>query len=292
MNWFVCHVVSGESLFSGSAMIVSGQVAATFARAGSRRLAGPLGKSFVFVGATLIWLSSTPTPLWLSVLLGFSLVLWIVLECVTSVAENLRRLGRLAVALTCASLVVVELPHSRMARLPRDGYNRLYVVGDSLSAGMDQGQASWPSLLQKHSQARVVNLAKPGATLSSGLRQAQQIPDEPCLVLVELGGNDLLGKAAATEFRDDLEKLLAALQRPDRTLVMFELPLLPGRTSIGRVQRSVAATHSVCLIPKRYLARVLCSREATIDGLHLSDSGAAAMAELVNELIGTRLVHR
>jgi lysophospholipase L1-like esterase len=108
-------------------------------------------------------------------------------------------------------------------------------------------------------------------------------------VLIELGGNDLLNRASATEFGNDLGKLLMALERPGRALVMFELPLLPGQFLMGRSQRSAARAHACYLIPKRFFASVFAGPEATIDGLHLSENGSRAMAQLVQDKVGTLL---
>jgi hypothetical protein len=97
--------------------------------------------------------------------------------------------------------------------------------------------------------------------------------------------NDLLGKATSAEFRNDLKKLLASLHEPSRTIVMFELPLLPGQAELGRAQRSLAKEYGVYLIPKRYFCNILGAPQATIDGLHLSPVGSALMADLVHTVL-------
>ena len=67
---------------------------------------------------------------------------------------------------------------------------------------------------------------------------------------------------------------------------MLELPLPPTYEEWGRVQRALAYKHGVVLIPKRYFAGVLGTRDATADGLHLSASGADAMGDMVYEVLG------
>jgi len=105
------------------------------------------------------------------------------------------------------------------------------------------------------------------------------------LVLIEIGGNDLLSEMSAREFGQGLDSLLASLAAPRRTLVMFELPLLPHRIGFGRAQRRLSPKYGVYLIPKSQLAHVLSGANGTSDGLHLSPSGARRMANLVGQIL-------
>jgi lysophospholipase L1-like esterase len=109
------------------------------------------------------------------------------------------------------------------------------------------------------------------------------------VVLVELGGNDLLSGLPSRVFARDLEALLASLRQPGRTIAMMELPLFPFQSDYGRVQRTLARRFNVYLIPKRYLARVLGTQGATTDGLHLSEAGTQAMADTVYSILGSAL---
>jgi acyl-CoA thioesterase-1 len=109
--------------------------------------------------------------------------------------------------------------------------------------------------------------------------QAERIGDEPGLVLLEIGGNDMLGSTTPEQFEERLEVLLAEVCRPNRTVVMLELPLPPLCNRIGMIQRRLAAKHEVALIPKRVFIGVLTSSGATVDGIHLSPKGHAQMAE-------------
>jgi hypothetical protein len=70
---------------------------------------------------------------------------------------------------------------------------------------------------------------------------------------------------------------------------MFELPVWPTRVDIGRVQRRVAADLGVALIPRRVFAGLLAPADATVDGLHLTEIGAARMADVVHGFVGEYL---
>lgn len=161
----------------------------------------------------------------------------------------------------------------------------IYVVGDSLSAGIGRKERCWPAVLSERLGIPVVNLAMGGATTQTALHQAESIDRPGSVVFVEIGGNDLLGGTSAADYREHLDRLLAALHAKGHRLVMFELPLYPFRNSFGSAQRELAAKFGVQLIPKRYLTRVMGMNDGTLDGLHFSQKGHDAMAEAMVGLL-------
>src|SRR5260370_32740782 len=72
---------------------------------------------------------------------------------------------------------------------------------------------------------------------------------------------------------------------PGRTMVMFELRLLPQKIAYGQIQRRLAEKYGVWLIPKRCFVEAIGGANATSDGLHLSESGAHRMAMLVAQVL-------
>jgi acyl-CoA thioesterase-1 len=124
-----------------------------------------------------------------------------------------------------------------------------------------------------------------GADVTSALRQADRLPAEGGLVILEIGGNDLLGSTSAAAFGEALGRLLDRVSIPGRTVLMFELPLPPFCNEYGRLQREQAARHGVLLIPKRALASVITGDDATLDALHLTKSGHQKLADAVWAII-------
>jgi len=184
------------------------------------------------------------------------------------------------VAVLCAALAARG--DSRLD-LPRD--KPVYVVGDSISAGLGTSKdGTWPQLLAARLGLNVSNLAQPGARLADGASQARSIPKGPAVVVVELGGNDLLSGTTPARFGADLRSFLEMLKTRDRRILMFELPLLPFQNAFGRIQREVCREHDVSLVPRSVLAGALALPGHATDGLHLSAQGHAWLAARVSKM--------
>lgn len=238
------------------------------------------------VGGALLILSGTPQPWWLigGVLVG---------QVIPSVrtpwkpqAKVTPWLRRLRIGL-CLLLVAVELPWTWSAGrlpIPSAPLHEIHVLGDSVSAGMGEREAVvWPvqlaELLKREGRSiPVVSHAQMGATVQSARKQALGLPEVRCLVLVAIGGNDLLGPTTDAEFAERLDALLTEICRPDRVVLMLELPLPPLRNEYGVIQRRLARRHGVPLIPKRVMAGVLTGSDSTLDSIHLTTAGHARMA--------------
>ena len=291
-NLVLYHMASGHAWFSGGAVFL--EVAALDARGifdARRRLASG-ARILLIVGVILAGLAGTSPSLWLAVPL---LVGCVGYSCI-GFCHRSRKL-RLGMAAGAAALVVagmiVELPYHfpRLPQAPRP--RRLYVIGDSLAAGMGGEQATWPKLLAERTGIQVSDLSWPGATARNALRQQtpalERDTDTEAWVLVEIGGNDMLDGVTADEFGDALDRLLAIARgdpaRP-RTVVMLELPLIPGKWAFGAWQRHLAAKHGADLVPKRVLGGVILTDANVRDGLHLSQTGHDRLADELTPWLG------
>jgi acyl-CoA thioesterase-1 len=197
----------------------------------------------------------------------------------------------LLVAVICFVAFAWEIPFRGTPFLGDREHTRLAVVGDSISAGLlgPEKETTWPRQFEELFHIPVIDVSREGATAASAIKQAAQIPDDATLVLVEIGGNDLLGPTSPAKFATDLEALLAKLVMEGRQIVMLELPLPPLYNRFGQAQRELAHRYHVSLISKRDFAVVLAAGGATLDGLHLSDHGHRLMAEMIWRHLGSNL---
>jgi lysophospholipase L1-like esterase len=173
-------------------------------------------------------------------------------------------------------------------------YGTLAVVGDSVSAGLlGPQERTWPKQFRGRYFGGVVDVSSEGATARSALRQARslnaRLGDSNAVVLIEIGGNDYFELIPPGTFAVDLDRLLTMLSRPNRQLIMLELPLRPFYNAYGSVQREQATKHGVPLVSKREFARVVFARDATLDTVHLSETGHGLFADMVWQHVGPLL---
>jgi acyl-CoA thioesterase-1 len=270
----------GRAFFIGTALLVVGLLLA------SRRRGEWRARTVVFIGTALVVVSATPLPylvygFWLVALLA-----WVTAEFNSKTPPRTRTILTITAVIASVAAVVGEFPFRRMPQLAASRADRLVVIGDSLSAGMGSGETTWPRVLRAESGLEVIDLSQAGATVSSAITQAARTPPGPAIVVLEIGGNDLLGYTTLASFESGLERLLKRVSGPDRQLLMFELPLPPFKNGYGRAQRGLARRYGATLIPKRVLAGAIGSAGGTLDGLHLSDAGHRRMAQAVGGILG------
>ena len=269
MGMVLFFLVSGIALPIGLALVgVGAPLALSRAR---------LGVPLTLVDMVLALASAIPLSPLLYALLVVTFAAWVGVMSRQHSPRGIVTGVLLAVALTVALAGWLSGPFSTR---PSASSRPVFVLGDSLSAGTGASRSgTWPSMLADRTGRRVENLARAGARLRDGISQAQAIPAGESMVLIELGGNDLLGGADVDDFEKDLRGLMASVMKPDRSVVMLELPLLPLQNRFGSVQHKVCAELGVSLIPRRILAGAIALPGHSTDGLHLSETGHRWLAE-------------
>ncbi|HEX4545339.1 MAG TPA: GDSL-type esterase/lipase family protein [Candidatus Acidoferrum sp.] len=247
-----------------------------------------------WLGLIMIVVASPPFAWAIDAIFLGTAVLWML---ASNHAERRRAWTRLQLATSTILIFLLllfptlEISHRRMPKITGAAADHLVIIGDSISSGIDPRQPAWPAAMQQMTGIPVKNLARPGAQVIEGLAMANAVTTEDHVVLIEIGGNDLLGGVPSSDFEIALNRLLSKLSIPGRAVVMFELPLLPHKIAYGQIQRRLATKYGVWLIPKRYFADILGGADATSDGLHLSYAGTQRMAALVAKALAPILRH-
>ncbi|MGA2604158.1 MAG: GDSL-type esterase/lipase family protein [Verrucomicrobiia bacterium] len=209
---------------------------------------------------------------------------WIILVS-AAVAVHQRWIS-VAASLITGAAIAWQLPYYLSPRLPTHPDDTIYVIGDSISAGIgNRDIICWPELIQCQHRLKVVDLSQAGATVGSSLQRLTRIGTDSHMVFIEIGGNDVLHETSIVEFEQSLETLLRCVCHSGRVVVMMEIPLPPFRSQYGSVQRRLAHRFGVILIPRRFFSDVLAGKDATLDGFHLTQRGHDEMARMVGRFI-------
>ncbi|HBH50722.1 MAG TPA: acyl-CoA thioesterase [Planctomycetaceae bacterium] len=275
MNWFVYHVVSGQAFFTGVILLIIAALAAGDSRAVFKRMQFLA----VFVGIVAIVVSSTPLSYPVGIAATAVTLAWILLRN----RMPWRNWVQPAFVAVWVLAGLAEVPYHIMPSVNSAVGRSLGIIGDSVTAGIgeDETAETWPTLLAREHNLEIQDISHVGETAASALKRAMSQSLDASVVMIEIGGNDILGTTTSTQFERDLDALLTFLTSADRQIVMFELPLPPFFHEYGRAQRAMAAKHHVVLIPKRVFLSVISERQATLDTIHLSQSGHQRMADCV-----------
>jgi acyl-CoA thioesterase-1 len=279
MNFLVYHIASGQSFFTGVALIIVAAV--VFMR--SKPIAKRIGVVAFLVGVIAIAISSTAIPYWYyAVAIGIT-VAW----AVSGWFNRWLRWTSFALIAVWAIAAAIEAPWLIAPTLKPAPSRTVTVIGDSITAGLggyDQNER-WPEILAREHGLDVQDISRAAETSASALKRAKDFGIHSSVVILEIGGNDLLGSVPSAQFARDLDSLLAQVCAPGRQVLMFELPLPPLNQEYGRIQRSLACKYNVSLVPKRILLSVLAANDSTVDTIHLTSAGQRRMAASVWELL-------
>ena len=116
----------------------------------------------------------------------------------------------------------------RAPTLPRLGPNDVIVAfGDSLTHGTGASDdTAYPAVLASLTGHTVINAGVPGDTTGSGLQRLPAVLDEykPRLVLLCLGGNDMLHKEPAAAIENNLRLLVQTIRASGANVVLIAVP--------------------------------------------------------------------
>jgi acyl-CoA thioesterase-1 len=278
-NWLVGHIVSGHAFFSGVLLVLLAILLQM--RCGSViKRCTPVT---LILGVILIALSSAPLPVWYYALAAIVTITWL---CTSRWGVRYHSTATAISVLVWMTGVALELPYHFLPRLQAVSERSITILGDSVTAGLEEKEAeTWPNLLRRAHHVKVQDLSHVGEIAASALKRVRKNQLESTLVVVEIGGNDLLGFTTAEQFAFDLEELLKYLTAQHCQVAMLELPLPPFYHAYGRAQRTLASRYHVALVPKRVFLKVLAADSATLDSIHLSQAGHQIMAESIWEIV-------
>jgi lysophospholipase L1-like esterase len=315
IRWMMWHFGSGDALWTGWALLgVSLTLSLYRVRLGRVISAGALG---------LIWLSLSawPSIIMTGCVLGSSVV-WMSLTIRESWAVASKNPLRLPPAQPDAVLRDDQQPESQHHQRSRgwlpgnasfwravtgvllliaiplelvwyrsptqlfSDQTSLAVIGDSISAGLNEREKTWPIQLAESTGNPIYDASQPGATVLSAVQQLERLDGRGAVLWIEIGGNDILESLPSDVYGERLEGLLIQARQRYRHIILMEIPAPPFGNAYGQIQRRLARQYRIPLVPKRCLLQILTTTGGTQDGIHLSDAGQTSLSRLVAHTLG------
>src|SRR5262245_35551303 len=188
MGWVIFLFGSGLAFFVGVGCVLVSIAVLSYTE---RPVDKVLGTLAAIVGLILIACSATPLPYWLYALAAVVTLPWLVAERSRRAwLANRRRPLRWATAAVWLAAAAIEIPYHMTPTLAAAGRPTLYIIGDSVAAGIGEREETWPRILARAHSVDVTDLSRVGADVASAFRQADKLPSDGGLVLLEIGGND------------------------------------------------------------------------------------------------------
>ncbi len=291
MNFLIMHVVSGEAFFSGLFLIIF-SLCMSF-----RKQTGILYKSslrlFFIIGLVLALISAPSLNPFFKIFVFLFPACALILSSFKRIPDYINIGAKIVSLLICLTAVFLEALTWRMPEIPQEKFQKLYIIGDSVSAGIGfKGEKTWAEIVSERTGLEVVNLSRGGGTVASSINTARAVKDGKSLIFIEIGGNDMLKNIPARDYSVELDKLLVSLKSPERIIVMLELPWAPFHDELRRSQIKTAERYGVILLPRKVFSSVLCGSDSTVDGIHLSNKGqekmAASFIKICRPLLATK----
>lgn len=180
----------------------------------------------------------------------------------------------------------------------------IVAFGDSLYAGynLDQGKGLAPvlerSLNTARVKARVVNAGVSGDTTAAGLARLaftlDGLPRKPDLILVGLGGNDMLRGLAPAETRKNLDAILAELKKRGIPVLLTGMLASPNMgpdyaAAFNPIYPDLAKKYDAALYP--FMLKGVIGNRALLleDGIHPNSKGVETIVKGLEPLVAERL---
>lgn len=163
----------------------------------------------------------------------------------------------------------------------------IVAFGDSLTYGTGAAESeSYPAVLAQLIGRKVVRAGVPGEVTAQGLARLPQVIDEhrPALVIVCLGGNDMLRKVDEMQTRSNLRQIIRTLRERGVSVVLVGVPRPALLTSAAAFYGELANEYRIPYEGK-VLNEIMHQLDLKADLIHPNAKGYRRMAEAITELL-------
>jgi lysophospholipase L1-like esterase len=163
----------------------------------------------------------------------------------------------------------------------------IVAFGDSLTFGTGASEVdSYPAVLGQLIGRQVVRAGVPGEVTEGGLARLQDVIDEhkPKLMIVCLGGNDMLRKVAEAQTTSNLRTIIKTIQTQGIAVVLVGVPRPGLVTSAPPIYEAIAKEFGIPYEGK-IVTDVLYKPDQKSDPIHPNAKGYRRVAEAIAALL-------
>ena len=168
------------------------------------------------------------------------------------------------------------------------GPNEVIVAfGDSLTFGTGATEnESYPAVLAQLIGRKVVRAGVPGEVTEGGLQRLPAVIEEhrPALMIVCLGGNDMLRKVGEAQTKANLREIIRTIRASGISVVLVGVPKPALIMGTAEFYAEIAKEFNVPYEGK-VVSDVLHQRDLKSDTIHPNAGGYRKMAEAIAELL-------
>jgi lysophospholipase L1-like esterase len=176
----------------------------------------------------------------------------------------------------------------KVPRVAPVGPNEVIVAfGDSLTYGTGAAETeSYPAVLAQLISRRVVRAGVPGELTAQGLARLPQVIEEhhPSLMIVCLGGNDMLRKVDDAQVKSSLREIIRTIKARGIAVVLVGVPRPALITSAPAFYGELAQEFDIPY-QATVVTDVMYQLELKADPIHPNARGYRKMAEALAELL-------
>ena len=171
---------------------------------------------------------------------------------------------------------------------PLDADATILAFGDSLTYGTGaEADEAYPAQLELLSRREVVNAGVPGETTAEGRGRLSGVLDdiEADLVLLCLGGNDMLQRKPRSAIVENLRAMIEMIEERGIPLVLIAVPELKGLSVQPQPVFAELAEEYQLPLADATLADVLGKGRLRSDAIHPNARGYRLIAEDLHDLL-------
>lgn len=163
----------------------------------------------------------------------------------------------------------------------------IIAFGDSLTSGVGASRGQdYPSQLSALTGQTILNKGVPGQTTEDALQRLDEdvLDQNPRIVIVMLGGNDMLRRVSPTTTFQNLDTIVTRIQEKGALVVLVGLKGLLFTDSHGSEFKNLARRKGAVLVPN-ILSGIIDNRALKADQVHPNGAGYKLVAERIHKAL-------